>query len=73
MPTYKTCIETRHDNRDRLGQSEMGLAVYLLSRPRNCMTLLYSSFVEKSRTKLAFFMSTPYSFGYHSNRNMQLE
>ena len=30
---YKTYIETEHENRDRLGPSEMGLAGYLLTRP----------------------------------------
>ena len=31
---YKTYIETKHENRDRLGQSEMGKAGYLLTDPR---------------------------------------
>ena len=31
---YKTYIETKHENRDRLGPSEMGQAGYLLTRPR---------------------------------------
>ena len=31
---YKTYIETKHENRDRLGLSEMGKAGYLLTRPR---------------------------------------
>ena len=30
---YKSYIERKHENRDRLGSSEMGLAGYLL-RPR---------------------------------------
>ena len=34
VPKYKTCIETRHENRDRLGPSEMGQADYLLTLPR---------------------------------------
>ena len=32
---YKSYIETKHENRDRLGPSEMGYAGYLLTRPRN--------------------------------------
>ena len=28
---YKTCTETRYENRDRLGPSEMGQAGYLLT------------------------------------------
>ena len=31
---YKIYIETKHENRDRLGPSEMGYAGYLLTRPR---------------------------------------
>ena len=31
---YKTYIETKHENRDRLGPSEMGYTGYLLTRPR---------------------------------------
>ena len=34
VPRYKTCIETWHENRDRLGQSEMRMAGYLLTHPR---------------------------------------
>ena len=34
VPRYKTCIETRHENRDSLSQSERGWAGYLLTRPR---------------------------------------
>ena len=34
VPMYKSYIETKHENRDRLGQSEMGLAGYLLTHPR---------------------------------------
>ena len=34
VPMYKTYIETKHENRDRLGPSEMGKAGYLLTRPR---------------------------------------
>ena len=30
---YKTYIETKHENRDHLGPSEMGQAGYLLTRP----------------------------------------
>ena len=30
---YKTYFETKHENRDRLGPSEMGQAGYLLTRP----------------------------------------
>ena len=30
---YKTYIETKHENCDRLGPLEMGLASYLLTRP----------------------------------------
>ena len=32
---YKTYIETKHENCDRLGPSEMGQAGYLLTRPRS--------------------------------------
>ena len=34
VPMYKTYIETKHENRDRLCPSEMGYAGYLLTRPR---------------------------------------
>ena len=35
---YKTYIETKHENRDRLGPSEMGSAGYLLTHPRIFLT-----------------------------------
>ena len=35
---YKTYIETKHENRDRLDSSEMGKAGYLLTRPRSTNT-----------------------------------
>ena len=31
---YKTYIETKYENRDRLSLSEMGQAGYLLTHPR---------------------------------------
>ena len=34
VPMYKTYIETKHENHDRLGPSEMGQAGYLLTRHR---------------------------------------
>ena len=34
VPMYKTYIETKHENRDHLGLSEMGQAGYLLTHPR---------------------------------------
>ena len=34
VPMYKSYIETKHENRDRLGLSEMGQAGYLWTRPR---------------------------------------
>ena len=40
VPTYKTYIETKHENRDRLGPSKMGWAGYLLRRPRTCIFLM---------------------------------
>ena len=33
VPMYKSYIETKHENRDRLAPSEMGQAGNLLTRP----------------------------------------
>ena len=38
----KTYIETKHENRDRLGPSEMGQAGYLLTRPHKTLTKNFS-------------------------------
>ena len=35
VPMYKTYIETKHENCDHLGASEMGQAGYLLTRPHS--------------------------------------
>ena len=37
----KSYIETKHENRDRLGPSEMGYAGYLLTRARNNTKLIF--------------------------------
>ena len=42
VPMYKTYIETKHENRDRLGSSEMGQAGYLLTRPRSTANKFYN-------------------------------
>ena len=34
VPMYKTYIETKHENLDRLGQPEISYAGYLLTHPR---------------------------------------
>ena len=44
VPRYKTCIETKHENRDRVGQSAMGYADYLLTRPRKYFIAIFMSF-----------------------------
>ena len=36
---YKSYIETKHENRNHLGLSEMGKAGYLLTRPRINVTI----------------------------------
>ena len=41
---YKSYIETKHENRDRLGPSEMGKAGYLLTRPRTKHIVVRSNF-----------------------------
>ena len=43
VPIYKSYIETKHENRDRLGPSEMGQAGYLLTRPCNTVFALNPS------------------------------
>ena len=47
VPMYKSYIETKHENRDRLGPSEMGYAGYLLTRPRTDCLKFLSRFVKR--------------------------
>ena len=37
---YKTYIETKHENHDRLGLSEISLAGYLLTHPRKSKRII---------------------------------
>ena len=53
-PMYKTYIETKHENPDRLSPSEMGQADYLLTRPRKIWN--------------SYFYMLFYSFNFLSNK-----
>ena len=44
VPTYKTSIETKHEYRDSLDLSEMGLAGFLLTRPHILILISISMF-----------------------------
>ena len=56
---YKTYIETKHENHDRLGSSKMGKAGYLLTRPR------------RPNTNYDFYLESYYLSSYHLRTSVE--